>query len=235
MDNKLDDFMQNNRGEFDDYEPSEAMWQRIENRIENPQKKGLLLSMGARKWMSAAAAVVIVAGAAFFFTRKEITPDKPMSRVEIPVNQNTPATNETTDTQLATNTDPKPTTLDTLSPIQSTAPELAAATPTLESIESQELAHYTKLVELKQQQITILKKDEPLLYKQFASDFAKIDEEFAELKKQKNKHPNNEQLLEAMLENLKLQSALLNRQLEIVKNINNNKKKRYEKTYKSSI
>jgi hypothetical protein len=234
MDNKFDDFMQNNRGEFDDYEPSEAMWQRIENRIENPQKTGLLVSLGARKWMSAAAAVVIIAGAAFFLTRKEITPDKPMAHVETPVNQNIPDTNET-NTQLATNTDPKPTSLDTLAPIQSTAPELAAATPTLESIESQELAHYTKLVELKQQQITILKKDEPLLYKQFASDFAKIDEEFAELKKQKSQHPNSEQLLEAMLENLKLQSALLNRQLEIVKNINNNKKKRYEKTYKSSI
>ncbi|MCP9750130.1 hypothetical protein [Ferruginibacter sp. HRS2-29] len=235
MDNKFEDFMQNNRGEFDDYEPSGAMWQRIEKRIENPGKKGLLVSMGARKWMSAAAAVVIVAGAAFFFTRKEVTPDKPLAGVQTPVKQQTPDTTETS-TQLATtNTDPKPTTLDTLTPIQSTAPELAAATPTLESIESQELAHYTKLVELKQQQITILKKDEPLLYQQFASDFAKIDEEFAELKKQKSKHPNSEQLLEAMLENLKLQSALLNRQLEIVKNINNNKKKRYEKTYKSSI
>lgn len=97
------------------------------------------------------------------------------------------------------------------------------------------MVHYTKLVELKQAQISILKKDEPLLYKQFASDFDKIDEEFKTLKIQQNSHPDNEQLLEAMIQNLRLQSALLNRQLEIIKTINNNKKKNYENTYNSTI
>lgn len=239
MDNKFEDFLNENKDAFDSFEPSETMWQRIENRIEHPEKKGLLVSMGARKWMSAAAAVVIIAGAAFLFTRKENTtgthqgiakidsvPAERQNNVPDPVDRQQPL--------LAENKTPDSDTL-ILTPIEPKEKLLASSGAELQGIASEELVHYTKLVELKQRQISILRKDEPLLYKQFASDFSKIDEEFSDLKKQKQQHPNSEQLLEAMLQNLRMQSALLNRQLEIVKAINNNKKKRYEKTYNSTL
>ena len=237
MSNKLEDFLNDNKDEFDGYEPSEALWNRIEKRIDEPKKNGLLVGMNARKWMYAAAAVAVIAIAAIFVTNQTSkTENTGIAQVE-PTQTPSIADVDTTQPQLATTDTEQPkenapaTTI-----IKKDDPTLASNdNDALKNIADEELVHYTKLVELKQQQITILKKDEPLLYKQFASDFAKIDEEFNELKKQKNSHSNNEQLLEAMIQNLRMQSALLNKQLEIVKTINNNKKKRYEKTYNSTI
>ncbi|HLX92631.1 MAG TPA: hypothetical protein VKR32_13160, partial [Puia sp.] len=79
-----------------------------------------------------------------------------------------------------------------------------------------------------------IKKDEPLLYKQFSSDVYKLDTVYQSLKKQLPKNPNREQLLEAMIQNLQLQMELLNRQLNIIKQINNSKKSAYEQAYKSA-
>jgi hypothetical protein len=260
MNNNLEDFMQHNKDEFDDYEPSEAMWQRIEDRITEPekkgvivtiqnalgfgpktnasQKKGLVISMGARKMMSAAAAVIVIASATFLFLKNGAKPTT-TDPVEVAVVTPTKPTDTNIirqDPTLAPDTLDKRKndgilkniTLDNGSMSDNSANAMA-------NIGREEMAHYTRLVELKQQQISILKKDEPLLYEQFSEDFSKIDGEFNKLKKQQLQHPNSEQLLEAMIENLKVQSALLNRQLEIVKYINDKKKKRYEKTYYQNL
>ncbi|HEY4148424.1 MAG TPA: anti-sigma factor, partial [Chitinophagaceae bacterium] len=87
---------------------------------------------------------------------------------------------------------------------------------------------------LKQEEIKKIQKDEPLLYQQFAGDINKLDSTFHTLKKQLPENPNREQLLEAMIQNLQLQEALLNRQLNIIKQINNAKKTEYEKAIKSA-
>ena len=99
---------------------------------------------------------------------------------------------------------------------------------------NEELAHYARLVEIKQNQIKKIKKDEPLLYQQFAGDFNKLDSTFHTLKKQLPVNPNREQILEAMIQNLQYQEALLNQQLNIIKKINNTKKEAYEKAYRSA-
>jgi len=237
MSNKLENFLQDNKDEFDGHEPSEALWHRVEKKLDLPKKNGLLTIMSSRSWLSAAAAVLIISGAAIFLLNRRTTTTGPIltARVEPKSTLIKP------DTVMSAASDPARETQPQTETASTTLPDIKPDDPALEdkdalqSIASQELMHYTKLVELKQQQITILKKDEPLLYKQFASDFAKIDEEYTQLKKQKDGHPNNELLLEAMIQNLHLQSALLTRQLEIVKNINNNKQKRYEKTYNSTI
>lgn len=231
----LEDFMNSHKQEFDSYEPSEALWSRIENQMQKPRKRGIIASMTTRKLMSAAAAIVIIAAAAFFYKKSAVKPNVTVAVINAAVNKipgkvDTSlqvATTLSPDTQ---NAEPAP----ILSPITKETPELPS-NDALKSISEQEMDHYIKLVELKQAQISILKKDEPLLYKQFASDFDKIDEEFKTLKTQQNSHPDNEQLLEAMIQNLRLQSALLNRQLEIIQTINNNKKKNYENTYNSTI
>jgi phage shock protein A len=96
------------------------------------------------------------------------------------------------------------------------------------------MIHYTRLVELKQQELKAIQKDEPLLYKQFATDVDKLDSVFHGLQQQLPKNPNKEQLLEAMLQNLQLQMGLLNHQLDIIKQINHSKKTAYEKAYKTA-
>jgi hypothetical protein len=97
---------------------------------------------------------------------------------------------------------------------------------------NEEMYHYAKIVELRQKQLKKLEKDEPLLYRQFSGDVNKLDSVYRSLKRQLEINPNRQQLLEAMIQNLQLQIALLNHQLDIIKQINYSKKSAYEKAYK---
>jgi hypothetical protein len=92
---------------------------------------------------------------------------------------------------------------------------------------------FAKIVDIKHKELKLIEKDEPLLYKQFAGDVAKLDSVYHNLENQLPKNPNREQLLEAMIKNLQLQMDLLNHQLKIVKKINHSKQTEYEKVYKS--
>jgi hypothetical protein len=104
----------------------------------------------------------------------------------------------------------------------------------LMSDQQKEMVYYAKIVDLKHDELKKIKKDEPLLYKQFSGDVYKLDSVYQSLKKELPKNPNREQLLEAMIQNLQLQMELLNRQLHIIKQINNSKKSAYEQAYKSA-
>ncbi len=97
----------------------------------------------------------------------------------------------------------------------------------------EEMVHYARLVEIKHNELKRIQKNEPLLYKQFASDVDKLDKVYHSLEDQLPKNPNREQLLEAMIQNLQLQMKLLNHQLDIIKQINHSKKSAYEKAYQS--
>jgi len=93
--------------------------------------------------------------------------------------------------------------------------------------------YYSKLIEIKHDELKTLQKDEPLLYKKFSGDVNKLDSVYQTLKTQLPKNPNREQLIEAMIYNLKLQIGLLNKQLNIIKQIKHSKKSAYEKAYES--
>lgn len=232
MSNNFEDFINDKKGDFDEHDPSESMWQRIENKITAEKKPAVVISMN-RKWLSIAATLIVVLSAVFVYYKfNQTTEIGPLAQTEGIKENSTVTPNVDSQKDESSNL---ASVVNDLPTIETTPKELNNHQKELTSIADQEMVHYTRLVELKQQQISILKKDEPLLFAQFSADFAKIDEQFNALKKEQLNHPNNEQLLEAMIQNLRLQSALLNRQLDIVKAINNNKKQRYEKTYNSSI
>ncbi|MEO5593121.1 MAG: hypothetical protein ABIR15_01910 [Chitinophagaceae bacterium] len=224
----LEDFVKNNRDDFDKFEPGPVVWHNIQQQLKKPaEKKGILISMKVLRW-SAAAAIILALGAGTFYyvTHNKKTQgmagvkDLPAATNDLPVvaqkeiKKETPDTAEhsvpnkiNNDTQLAQNDD---------------------------ADANEELAHYARLVEIKQNQIKKIKKDEPLLYQQFAGDFNKLDSTFHTLKKQLPVNPNREQILEAMIQNLQYQEALLNQQLNVIKKINNTKKEAYEKAYRSA-
>jgi hypothetical protein len=94
---------------------------------------------------------------------------------------------------------------------------------------AKEVYHFTALIELKQTELKQIEKDNPVLYKQFITDINKLDSSYYALKNELPANPNREQLLEAMIQNLRLQSDLLNQQLNIIKQIKQSKKKTNEK------
>lgn len=232
MSNRLEQFVRDNREDFDKFEPGPVAWHNIQQALNKKpaQKEGILISMKTLRW-SAAAAVIILVTAALYTIINNNGRDKGQL-----------ANNPTKNSQPGVQTTPKVDSplLAKSDPLQQTAPQTNESTPPIKEEQpvanddyNQEMYHYAKLVEIKQNQIKKIKKDEPLLYQKFAGDINKLDSAFHTLKKQLPVNPNREQILEAMIENLKLQEAVLNQQLNIIKKINQAKKSEYEKAYNS--
>ncbi len=99
---------------------------------------------------------------------------------------------------------------------------------------AEEVYHFTKLIELKHTQLKKIEKEQPELYRQFAGDISKLDSNYQALRNELPGHPNQEVLLQTMIENLKWQIDLLNQQLNIIQKINKSKKSINEKISKSA-
>jgi len=98
---------------------------------------------------------------------------------------------------------------------------------------AQEVYHFTQLIELKQNELKQIEKEHPELYHQFVRDINKLDSSYQALKMELPRNANRELLLEAMIQNLKLQSNLLNQQLFIIKKINESNSKSNDNNTKS--
>jgi hypothetical protein len=235
MSGELEQFIIDNRDEFDGEEPAKKIWDNIQQKLEPEIKtETRVVRLNFMRWSAAASVVVLFAAGAWYFlsNRNDVKPG-----TTITVAKNQPATKDTT------NSLPKPDSIakssqqhlaqTTIKP-DNTYKNGGDAGADLRTDEQKEMVYYAKIVELKHDELKKIKKDEPLLYKQFSGDVYKLDSVYQSLKKELPKNPNREQLLEAMIQNLQLQMELLNRQLHIIKQINNSKKSAYEQAYKSA-
>ncbi len=94
---------------------------------------------------------------------------------------------------------------------------------------AKQITHFQEVIGLQQAELRQLKTDYPELYSQFVKDINELDSSYQALKTNLPENPNREMLLEAMIQNLQLQSELLNKQLLIIKEIRQ-KTKSHEQT-----
>lgn len=99
---------------------------------------------------------------------------------------------------------------------------------------AKEVYHFTQLIEIKQNELKQIEKEHPELYSQFVKDIHKLDSSYQVLRAELSANPDPETLLEAMLQNLRLQADLLNQQLTIIKQIKQNKQTSHEKDTRSA-
>jgi hypothetical protein len=97
---------------------------------------------------------------------------------------------------------------------------------------AQEVVQFTQLIELKQNELKEIEKENPNLYRMFVADINKLDSSYNALKKELPENPNREQLLEAMIENLRLQTEILNQQLSIINQIKASKSAHHDTNFK---
>lgn len=74
--------------------------------------------------------------------------------------------------------------------------------------------------------LDLLKKDDPALYHRFLNDLAELDSGYNSLRKMLTQTPNHQQLIEAMETNLLTRLQLLERQNQVIQDIEKNKKQR---------
>lgn len=95
-------------------------------------------------------------------------------------------------------------------------------------------AQYISLIEIKRSELRQLQKTEPELYAEFADEIEKLETGYSSLKSELVIAPDQALVLEAMIQNLRHQIDLLNRQLEIIEKINAAKKERgYDRSSKN--
>ncbi|MEP7144145.1 MAG: hypothetical protein ABI707_14780 [Ferruginibacter sp.] len=103
--------------------------------------------------------------------------------------------------------------------------DLAALAPE----EAQEMNQFAKMIVVKQEELKVLAKEQPLLYQKFAKDITQLDSSYNTLKNKLSVTPNRDMLIEAMIQNLELQLNILNQQLNIIHQIKQTKKYSHEK------
>jgi len=207
MSKGLEQFIRDNRDQFDTDEPGEQIWKKLEEQLTDKSQANQKKLSKHRKvilftiirW-SAAASILILAGIGIYSLLKPI---QPKGLVRNPDTQDTPALND---------------------------PMLKEINPGY----AREVYQFTKLIESKQNELKEIEKENPNLYKKFVTDINKLDSSYLALKKELPENPNREQLLEAMIENLRLQTEILNQQLSIINQIKASKSNNHESNFKKT-
>ena len=198
MNKRLEDFINENREQFDTDEPAPHIWKNIEKDLAGAEKKTVFKISSFQRWVAAAAVVIAISTGAYFIL-------SPKNNVADLSNNNSPDQRKGTQKDI----------LDQINPTY-----------------AKEVYHFTQLIELKQNELKLIEKDQPELYRQFMSDITQLDSSYNSLQKELPANPNREQLLEAMIQNLQLQTELLNQQLRVIKQIKQSKSKTNESNSK---
>jgi hypothetical protein len=198
MSNRLENFIHDNREEFDSEEPRPQLWKDLQAQLQTGKKNDSVFHLSFLRWTAAAAILVMLVGM-FYYMNREQAGNNGLAK-----NDPTPAIVED--------------------------PVLSKVDPSY----AKEVYHFTQLIELKQNELKQIEREHPELYGQFVTDINKLDSSYQALRAELPANPEPETLLEAMIQNLRLQADLLNQQLTIIKQIKKSKKDSHEKDTRSA-
>lgn len=97
------------------------------------------------------------------------------------------------------------------------APEVAMTDPGF----AKQVSQYTQLIDNKRAELRQMTESDPALYKEFAVELDQLERSYQNLKADLPKNPNQETVIQAMIQNLQWQIDLLNQQLDIIQRIKN--------------
>jgi hypothetical protein len=207
MSTRLEQFMRDHRDEFDSDEPAPEVWKKLEAELQPGSGQAKVVSIKKSMAMNVlrwtAAAAILVLAGLGVY------------HLFIPQKDNSGGIVQQQD------------------PTKARQPKEEDLLKDINPTYAKEVYHFTQLIELKQHELKQIEKDNPALYKQFLSDITRLDSSYISLKKELPGNPNREQLLEAMIQNLRLQTELLNQQLQIIQQIKKSKSGNNESNSKS--
>ena len=90
---------------------------------------------------------------------------------------------------------------------------------------AKQVSQYTQLIETKRAELRLITETNPDLYREFAVELTQLERSYQNLKSDLPQNPNQEAVIQAMIQNLQWQIDLLNQQLSIIQRIkskNNN-------------
>lgn len=78
---------------------------------------------------------------------------------------------------------------------------------------------YVSLIDTKRQELRQLEQDDPALYREFSTEIEQLNRDYQTLRSELPRTPNQEELVQAMIQNLEMQVNILNRQLRVIQKI----------------
>jgi len=165
MSKRLEDFIRDNKKDFDHLEPKASLWDKIEQGL--PQQKREAKTFSLAFVLRVAASVIVVMGVCFAFY---------------------------------------------LHNTQKPTISLAAINPEY----AKQQVHYTSVIANQRNELRVIAKSDPELYKEFTTEIAKMDSTYKKLNKDLITSPNQEAVLRAMIRNLQVQTEVLNQQLNVI-------------------
>ena len=81
------------------------------------------------------------------------------------------------------------------------------------------MVQYASLIETKREEIREIEMHDPVMYKEFATEIEKLNQDYQNLQEELPQTPNQGELVEAMIQNLRVQLDILNRQLIIIQKV----------------
>lgn len=88
---------------------------------------------------------------------------------------------------------------------------------------AKQMVAYDGIITERKKILTHFKSQDPALYATFGQDWKALETSYEELRKSLPNHPNQEELLKAMIENLRWQAELLERQVQILEQVKSHK------------
>jgi hypothetical protein len=193
MEDKLKQFVQEHRQDFDSHEPPPGLWSRLENGLKpKPPGKRAVYRMMLKA--VAAAVVIFLAGTGVYYLVKKEQPQQAGSGMAVNSEEMCEETGPDTNN------------------IAMLAPDYAG-----------QVYQFAALIENRQQELKTLTADDTSFSKQFEKDFYQLDSSYMALKAQLPGSPGREALLQALIYNLELQLEVLNHQLNLIRDIQNTK------------
>jgi septal ring factor EnvC (AmiA/AmiB activator) len=189
---KLEQFVQNNREDFDNYEVPVGLWDKIDKSlgkeiVQNKDedevifkfKKSSILKF--KTWAIAASIILLIGCFSIFYSKNNA---------------------------------------------DSTEQIVAEVAPQY----GDKMVQYASMIETKREEIREVETHNPAMYKEFASEIEKLNQDYQNLQAELPQTPNQEELVEAMIQNLQVQLDILNRQLIIIQKV-----KEYQKNPTKSV
>jgi len=236
---KLGQFITANRDAFDSEEPSEAVLANIEKVFVKGQeeKTPVIYRSLVVKIMSVAATVAIAAVSIWYFTRTNSVNTATTAQVVQPKKadtqlvQTTPLLQQPQDKNNIT----QPLAQDKIADARPTVKDNNGVTEADANTDdyNQEIFYYSKLTEIKFNELKKVEKSNPALYHSFAGEIKKLDSAYHGLQAMLKGNADKETVLAAMITNLKMQTEILSKQLYIIHSLKKSKKTENENKDKS--
>ncbi|MFA6923344.1 MAG: hypothetical protein WC223_03730 [Bacteroidales bacterium] len=225
---KLEKFISDNRREFDDKTPSSDVWSRIEKNIE--QKKQKRINWLGILWKAAAAVLIFVMSYYFhrYYDNKPqqtivaVKNNKPVKDISKPVIKNTI---EEPKKEVTQNTVTKRSFAQSKRKVINKKSSENIVEKQIEEVNG----YYSYLIENKKNEIFHFANAGFDTKNEINVEFSILDKNLKELRKDLKDNVNNEEIIEAMIQNYRIKLDVLENILEQLKNKN---KQKNEKEYK---